>query len=170
MHQQSRVAGAPVGRRGVGDIIEKGAEDAGGLVKRRRSTQHAATVVVAVGLLLTDHTGVVSESTTNAIAEVETRGRLDRTLEIGPVVHEVPGHGTDVHSLRVRAIDCFKGNRSGRGHGDGTRAGGADPRGSPGLVLRCTRPGCTRHPQRSAVYLAYRRQQAGRGARPDFAT
>lgn len=59
VHQQGRVAGAPVGRRGVGAVIEKGAEDAGGLVKRRRLAQHAAAVVVAVGLLLADHTGVV---------------------------------------------------------------------------------------------------------------
>ena len=52
MHQQGRVTGTPVGRRGVGDVMEKGAEDAGGLVKRRRPAQHAAAVVVAVGLLL----------------------------------------------------------------------------------------------------------------------
>ncbi|ARO87755.1 hypothetical protein EBAPG3_008225 [Nitrosospira lacus] len=60
----------PVGCRGIGTVIEKGAEDAGGLVKRQRPAQHAAAVVVAGGLLFADHTGVVPESTANAITEI----------------------------------------------------------------------------------------------------
>lgn len=121
MHQQRRIAGAAVRGRSVGNIVKEGAKNPGGLVERRRPAQDAAAFVVAVSLLLADHTGVIPESAPNAITQIGTGSRLDRAFKVGPVIYQIPGYGEDIHRLRAGAIDSFKRNRR-SGCGFGSRA------------------------------------------------
>lgn len=110
MCQQGGVAGAAVGGRGIGNVVKESAENTGRLVQRRRSAHYTAPSVVTVGLLLTDDAGVISESIANAITKVGTGGGLDCAFKVGPVIHQVPGHGANVLGLRAGAALGFKRN------------------------------------------------------------